>query len=84
MLESTPRSTVNGPPVALDIHQTTQPPFSRADARECTTRRRYLVLAMAAGLFAIVVGVWQWAPDTGDHSPGQGPATTIVSSRGKP
>lgn len=70
--------------MALNIHQTTQLPSTRADGTERTTRRRHLVLAMAAGVFAIVVGVWQWAPDTDTPSPSQRPVTSVVSSPAAP
>jgi hypothetical protein len=70
--------------VALNIHQTTQPPLTRADMAGRPIRRRHLVLAMAAGLFAIVVGVWRLVPDNDTPSPSRGPAVSIVSSRGTP
>jgi hypothetical protein len=43
-----------------------------------------VLLAMAAGLFAIGVGVWRLVPDNDIPSPSHGPAVSIVSSRGTP
>ncbi|MBI4932717.1 MAG: hypothetical protein HY828_02490 [Actinobacteria bacterium] len=70
--------------MALNIHHTTQLPSPRAAGGERTVRPRHLVLAMAAGLFAIVVGVWRWAPDTDTPAPSQRPVSSIVSSPAKP
>jgi hypothetical protein len=65
--------------VAINHPRLSYPPQATDDITVARPLRRRHLLAMAAGVFAIAVGVWALAPTNSSNGPGNSPVTTVAT-----